>query len=62
MRTSDRVLHKTLGYGTVIMLRPQFEFNILILLDTTLQQYWVRERDLEVVKTLRKEKKWNKNY
>jgi hypothetical protein len=50
IKTSDRVLHNTLGYGTVIMLRPQFEFNILLRLDTTLKEYWVRERDLEKVK------------
>ena len=50
MRTGDRVNHKTLGYGTVVMLRPQFDFNILLRLDTTLKEYWVRERDLERVK------------
>ena len=53
MRTSDRVQHKDLGYGTVIMIRPNMEYGILILLDTTLTQYWVRECDLEKVKVKR---------
>jgi hypothetical protein len=56
MKVNDRVLHNTLGYGTVIMTREHFTFNILILLDTTLRQYWVRDRDLEKVKTFTKRK------
>lgn len=54
MRTSDRVVHNTLGCGTVIMIRPNMEYGILIILDTTLTQFWVRERDLEKVKVKRR--------
>ncbi len=50
MRVNDRVFHETLGYGTVVMSREHFEFNILIRVDLTLREYWVRARDLEVVK------------
>ena len=51
MRTSDRVYHNKYGYGTVVMIRQNMEYDILIILDTTLHPMWVKSHELEVVKT-----------
>ena len=50
MRTSNRVLHNKYGYGTVVMIRQNMEYDVLIILDTTLHPMWCKSYELEVVK------------